>query len=222
MNLDSYINKITYADCKDIMRLMPDKYIGLAIVDPPYGIGETWCKNVHSDHYLQRKSYLNRDIPDQEYFNELFRVSKNQIIWGCNYYTKYLTLTNNLICWDKSCTFEKEHKSEFELAWTSITKYPAVFARIPWSGGRKGPETGIKTIHPHQKPIKLYRWLLQKYALPGDLILDTHSGSGTLPIACHLEGFNFIATEKDFTYYSKSKERYEIETSQLKLSGVSI
>lgn len=210
------INEIILGDCMDIMPLIPELNRDvLAIVDPPYGIGETWKKNREGKN-KDTKSYKNNSIPDSSYFKELFRISYDWIIWGSNYFTKYLPPSNKLICWDKICNCITELKSEFEIAQTSITKYPARFYRQQWSGWKKGEETGIKTIHPHQKPVMLYRWLLQKYAKPGDIILDTHSGSGSLACACHLEKFDFIAIEKDVDYHRDSVKRLD----ELRAQGV--
>lgn len=204
-------------DCMEGMKEWPDQFFDLAIVDPPYGIGETWCKDRHSDHYLKRTTYRNTSIPGESYFQELFRVSKNQIIWGGNYYTKFLDFKNNLICWDKQCSFEKEHKSEFELAWTNITKYPVVIVRLPWSGARKGQETGIKTIHPHQKPVLLYKWLVKKFAEQGYKILDTHVGSASSLIAYEEMGLDYVGYEIDREYYKKAIIRLKNHTDQLRL-----
>lgn len=202
-------------DCLIGMKNYPDGFFDLAIVDPPYGIGETWCKDKHGVHYQKRNTYKNNRIPDETYFRELFRVSKNQIIFGANYYSHYLPMTNNLICWDKQCTFEKEHHSEFELAWTSIKKYPAIIIKCPWSGGRKGSETGIKTIHPHQKPLLLYRLLIKKYTSPGDRILDTHVGSGSSLIALEEAGLDYVGFEIDKEYYINALERIKKHRMQL-------
>jgi len=200
----------------DLMKEFPDKHFDLAIVDPPYGIGSTWNKNKKGEKAeFKNRSYKNRKIPDKKYFKELFRVSKNWIIWGSNYFTKHLPSSNNLVCWDKCCTYKKEFKSEFELAQTSITKFPALIFRIPWSGGRKGVETGIKIIHPHQKPISLYSKLLETYALPSWKILDTHLGSGSIAIACHYMGFDLTACEIDKEYYEAAMKRIKNETSQM-------
>ena len=207
--------KILHADCMDIMADMPDGYIDLAIVDPPYGIGETWKKNRKGEKNFNG-SYKNDSAPDEKYFKELTRVSKDYIIWGANFYD-FGWPTKNVIIWDKSCTWEKEHKAEAEIAITSLNHRPISIYRHTWSGGRKGSETGISIIHPHQKPVSLYRWLLQKYSVCGGIILDTHSGSGSCAIACMLEGFDFVAIEKDHDYWKASVDRFELEKSQGKL-----
>lgn len=209
-------NVILYGDCMDLMQHLEDKSINLACVDPPYGIGKTWRKN-RKGKKIETKSYKNNLIPDKEYFNELFRISQNWIIWGSNYYTKFLPASNKLICWDKQCNCITEFKSEFELAQTSITKYPSRIYHHVWSGGRKGEEIGNRMIHPHQKPVALYRWLLQNYAKPGDKVIDTHSGSGSFACAAWLEGFDFLVVEKDFDYWQSSVNRYNDLISQGRL-----
>jgi site-specific DNA-methyltransferase (adenine-specific) len=199
------------------MHEYPDKYFDLAIVDPPYGIGQTWKKNKSGKFSNDKIGYKNDRIPGAEYFLELFRVSKNQIIWGANYFKEHIPLSNNLICWDKQCTFEKEFKSEFELAWTSITKYPALIVRIPWSGGRKGPETKIKIIHPHQKPLALYRWQVNKFCKPGYKILDTHAGSASSLIIYEEYGLEYVAFEIDTELFEKARCRLEKTRCEMKL-----
>jgi site-specific DNA-methyltransferase (adenine-specific) len=196
----------------DLMADMPDNYIDLAIVDPPYGIGGD---SVHTDRPLKgagklKNIALNKfqtkwDIaPDHNYFNKLFRISKNQIIWGGNYFN--LGRTRGFIFWDKIQYFKNFSAGEF--AWTSFERPAALFRFDNKYSGK---------IHPTQKPIALYRWLLQNYAKPGQLILDTHSGSGSCAIACMLEGFDFIAIEKDKDYWKASVDRFNTEKSQLKL-----
>lgn len=136
-------------------------------------------------------------IPTEEYFKELFRVSKNQIIWGGNYFP--LPPTRGIIAWDKCQPWE--NFSQFELAWSSFDK-PASLWRFSNTGGRND----VVKFHPTQKPVQLYNWLLKKYAQKGWKILDTHHGSGSLSIACHLYGFEIDATEIDLYYYNKSIE----------------
>jgi site-specific DNA-methyltransferase (adenine-specific) len=198
----------------DIMADIPDKYFELAIVDPPYGIGKTWNKNKFSRHKNKKTTYKNNTIPNENYFNELIRISKDYIIWGANYF-KFGWPTKNVIIWDKVCKWEKQNMGEAEIAITNLNHRPISIYRHQWTGALKGTENGkIKTIHPHQKPIALYRWLLQKYAKPGDKIIDTHSGSGSLACACHLEKFEFIAIEKDIDYWKDSVKRLDELRSQ--------
>lgn len=196
-------------DCELGMKNLPDKSIDLAIVDPPYGIGKDWTKRNKGAEFTET-SYSNNSIPSENYFKELFRVSKDQIIWGYNYYTEHLGATNYLICWDKMSNNNDVFKySKFELAYTSI-KIPANLVQIPWDGYRMGEETGVKKIHPHQKPIKLYQWLIANYAKPGFKILDTHVGSGSSRIAAYKSGCDYIGFEIDPTYYLLQEERFLI------------
>ena len=196
------LNQIIHADCMDIMKDIPDKYFELAIVDPPYGIGKRLSQGAGKlkNSALQNMNSEWDVLPDENYFKELNRISINQIIWGGNYFT--LPPTRGIICWDKKQfmpTF-----SRWELAWTSFDRPAKMFENI-------GNE---QRIHPTQKPVALYRWLLQNYAKPGDKIIDTHSGSGSLACACHLEKFDFLAIEKDEDYYKASVERLDTLRSQ--------
>lgn len=151
--------------------------------------------------------------PDQEYFHELFRVSKNQIIWGGNYFD--LPPSRCVVCWDKVQPWE--NFSQWEMAWTSFDK-PASMFRFSNTGGANAEHK----IHPTQKPRKLYEWLLDKYAKQGDRILDTHLGSGSSAIAAHRMGFDFVGMELDADYYAAAVQRFERETAQADLfrSGV--
>ena len=172
------------ADCLPAMRKMADNQYDLAIVDPPYGIVNTWSKSRRDRFYKigDKYTYKNDEIPNEEYFKQLSRISKNQIIWGGNYYTKFLRPTNSWIIWDKGRNADKTFMSEAELAWTSFQKVMRII-RIQWDGGKKGKETGLKKIHPFQKPIMLYKYCLNNYAKEGDKILDTHFGSLSIGIA---------------------------------------
>ena len=195
-------NKIIHSDCMDIMSDIPDNFFELAIVDPPYGIGKRLSQGAGKlkNSALQNMNSKWDILPDDNYFKELNRISINQIIWGSNYFT--LPPTRGIICWDKKQfmpTF-----SRWELAWTSFDRPAKMFENI-------GNET---RIHPTQKPVALYRWLLQNYAKPNDKIIDTHSGSGSLACACHLENFDFIAIEKDEDYFNSSVKRLEELKSQ--------
>lgn len=189
----------------DFMKGFPDKFFELAIVDPPYGIGSFWLKQKHTQHYGKKK--WNEKPPSKEYFKELFRVSKNQIIWGSNYYCHYLSITNSWIIWDKGNDVDKMNTSECEIAWTSFN-IPMRKVHIQWSGGRKGNETGVTCIHPNQRPIRLYKWQLKNYAEPGDKILDTHMGSQSSRIACYHLGFDFWGSEIDKDYFKDGCERF--------------
>ena len=192
-----------------LMSRYPDNYFDLAIVDPPYGIGN---KLVDGGGTRKAKFDNNRDsikwdnVPTQEYFNELFRVSKNQIIWGSNYFNLPTTRCN--IIWDKIQEFTG---SDFELAWTSFDKASKAFRMSRVEAYSQGK------IHPTQKPIKLYNWILDKYANEGDKILDTHLGSGSIAIACHDYGFELTACELDKEYFDKAIQRITNHTNQQKL-----
>jgi site-specific DNA-methyltransferase (adenine-specific) len=203
-------------DCEDFMRSKPDKCYDLAIVDPGYGIGEDWAKTKNSVHYTHRSTYKNDKIPSHEYFSELFRVSENQIIWGGNYFTEFLRPTNAWIIWDKKRDVEKTFMSECEAAWTSF-KIPMRIYRHIWDGGKKGIETGITKIHPHQKPLNLYRWTLNKYARENFKLLDTHGGSMSSAIACDIEGYDLDICEIDKDYFDLGVKRFNDHKKQLVL-----
>ena len=212
------LNQIIHADCMDIMKDIPDKYFELAIVDPPYGIGENASRNKGdrptkkwvTPNSIQYKTFDDSIIPDKKYFDELFRISQNQIIWGGNYFTEYLKPSSGWIVWNKKSDI-KERLSMCELAWSSFNIKCNRFDFL-WAGFKK--EIQEARFHPTQKPVALYRWILQNYAKPGDKIIDTHSGSGSCAIACHLEKFEFLAIEKDEDYYKASVKRLEEIRSQ--------
>jgi len=199
---------ITNEDNMELMKRYPDKYFDLAIVDPPYGIGAGKMTMGSGKHKFKQGKDWDFAIPNDEYFKELFRVSKNQIIWGGNYFT--LPLNNNWVIWDKlnpNLSF-----SEAELAWSSINKNVRIFKRYSAMEDDDG-----KKQHPTQKPIQLYKYCLEKYAKEGDKILDTHLGSGSIAIACHDYGFDLTACELDKEYFDKAMERINNHTSQQKL-----
>jgi site-specific DNA-methyltransferase (adenine-specific) len=210
-------------DCMAYMATLPDKAFDLAIVDPPYGIGfdgevsamannnsKKW-KAAKSAGY-ERKSW-DSVAPSSDYFNELFRVSKNQIIWGGNYFQ--LPQSSGWIFWDKGVA-EKFTLSPGELAWTSFDKSLSK-VEILWAGFRKcSQET---RIHPTQKPVKLYEWLLTNYAKPGQRILDTHLGSGSSAIAAHYMGYEFVGCELDPDYYQAACNRIRKQTAQVSMFG---
>ncbi len=188
------------------MKDKPDNYYDLAIVDPPYGSGSPKHYNeLFLKQYRSKK--WNETIPHKKYFNELFRISKNQIIWGGNYYTKYLKCSNSWIFWDKDITGNPGGFADGELAWTSfkngIRKYKF---RIQTSKEKR--------IHPTQKPIDLYKWLLTNYAKPGQTIFDSYVGSGSIRIACYDLGFSFEGCEKDLDYFNAQEKRYKEHITQ--------
>ena len=194
-------------DCVEGMKQIPDKLFDLAICDPPYGIGEDWKKR--NKKTFEETSYKNDSIPTKEYFDELMRCSKNQIIWGYNYFVEYLGATNYLIIWDKQSNNNQVFKySKAEIAYTSF-RVPCNLVSIPWDGYRMGKETGKKKIHPHQKPIELYEWLLKTYAKRGDKILDTHVGSASSLVACHNLDFEYMGFELDKDHYDLATKRLE-------------
>ena len=201
-------------DCMEYMASQPDNSFDIGIVDPPYGIGETWKKDRSSCFYKHQSSYKNNTVPDQVYFNELFRITENQIVWGANYYTEFLPPRNSWIVWDKSRDWKNQKLSEGELAWTSFN-VPLRFARFTWNGFVTcEPRYGQ---HPHEKPVSLYQWLLQEYSRPGKRILDTHLGSGSSAIAAYYFGCNFVGCEIDTKYYQATVERFKEATRQLSL-----
>jgi site-specific DNA-methyltransferase (adenine-specific) len=195
------------------MARYPDKYFDLAIVDPPYGIGYDGQRKTTSKHGGRREKLFkgwDNKIPDKNYFDELFRVSKNQIIWGGNYFTMFLPSSMGWIFWDKG---QRINNSDGELAFTSFNRALRVFTL-----NRVFILEFGDTNHPTQKPVKLYKWLLQNYAKQGDKILDTHLGSGSSRIAAYEMGFHFTAFELDKEYFDAQEKRYNNHISQLKLN----
>ena len=172
-------------DCMELLKQTPDNYYSLSIIDPPYGIGYKGRDGQKTIKYNNTKQW-DLETPKQEYFNELFRVSKNQIIWGANYFTEYFNLGKGIICWFKH---QNGNFSQWELAYTSIGNAQHF--------DRSYQQDQYNKIHPTQKPVALYKWLLDKYAKQGDKILDTHLGSGSIAIACHDYGFDLTACELD-------------------------
>jgi site-specific DNA-methyltransferase (adenine-specific) len=217
---------VTNEDNLTLMARFPDKYFELAIVDPPYGIGADEnafkngvnCKaNGFKEH---KKSNWDNAIPTKQYFDELKRVSKNQIIWGGNYFTEHLPPVMSWIIWDKmQYNFSFSHG---EMAWNSFNTKLLIFkyARGNESGFAPKIPSGMKqglNIHPTQKPIALYKYCLENFANEGDKILDTHFGSGSIAIACHDYGFDLTACELDPEYFEKSVKRLKNHVAQQKL-----
>jgi site-specific DNA-methyltransferase (adenine-specific) len=205
------------------MARYPDKYFDLAIVDPPYGIGysDVVGKKKKEHGWKERKSsQWDLHTPSFEYFIELFRVSKNQIIWGGNYFD--LKPTRCFLIWDK---VQRINQADCELAWTSFSSSARIFqyARGNESGFApklKEIEKAFANIHPTQKPIALYKWLLHNYAKQDDKILDTHLGSGSSRIAAYEMGFDFTAFELDKEYFQAQEKRYKAHIAQLKMELV--
>lgn len=193
-------------DCMEYMRGCEDNEFDLAIVDPPYGIGNPNHEANTSKLYTGKN--WNNKIPTAKYFKELFRVSNNQIIWGSNYYTIYLPMKMGWIAWDKRIPGNPNGFSKIELAWTSfVSGDELVSIRVHQKN----------KIHPTQKPRILYEWILEKYAKEGDKIIDTHLGSGSIAIACHNRGFELLGTELDKDYYDASIKRFKLQTAQKQL-----
>lgn len=205
-------------DNMDLMAKYPDKHFDLAVVDPPYGIGEDGFKSHSRGKLAPPTKYTpknwDNDSPKVLYFNELKRVSKNQIIWGANHFIEKIKDANSSswIVWDKEngeCDF-----ADCELAWTSHKSAVRKF-NFRWSGMLQGDmKNKEKRIHPTQKPVKIYDWIFQKYANDGDKILDTHLGSGSIAIASHYAGLHLTACEIDEDYFKESVSRIETETAQ--------
>ena len=202
-------------DNVDGMRKYPDKYFDIAIVDPPYGIGQNWKKDRTAKFYRHNNDF-NNSVPGAEYFAQLFRVSKHQVIWGCNYYWNYLPPTNHLIFWDKGKDAETQNGSAGELAWTDITKYALIKCYLPWNGVIKC-EDAIR-IHPHQKPVKLYEWIMGRFCDPGWHILDTHVGSGSSRIAALNKEINFTGFENCMQYFIAQENRYKNHRIQCQMN----
>jgi len=199
---------ISNEDNMQLMARYEDNYFDLAIVDPPYGI------DVKTRVFDDGKKW-DSEIPTKEYFNELFRVSKNQIIWGGNYFLDYLKATSCFLIWDKKM-IDKHLISMSEFAWTSFKTKNLIF-RQPPVGDRGFYNIDGKRIHPTQKSIKLYEWQLINYAKEGDKILDTHLGSGSIAIACHNLGYELTACELDKEYYDSAIKRIEQHKQQLRM-----
>jgi len=229
--------ELLQGDCMDYMKGLDDNAFDLAIVDPPYGIGASKPSNKKgyvtqkngSKIFMADTGYKHKDwdssIPTTEYFNELIRVSKNQIIWGFNYYG--LTIGSGRIIWDK--VNDHMDQNDCEIAYYSGNNRQDI-VRYMWAGFCQGAVAGgnsktagvqigdksknEKRIHPTQKPVKLYEWLLTNYAEKGQRILDTHLGSGSSAIAAHYYGCDFVGIELDEDYYKAAKERFDRETAQ--------
>ena len=212
-------------DCLSGMKEFPDNYFDLAIVDPPYG-------GVTQGGYMKRgenmavgtgrgvsKGYnlalWGQPAPKPEYYRELFRVSKNQIIWGGNYFTDNLPASQGWIVWDKENG--TTDFADFEMAWTSFNRVSRMF-RFRWNGMLQGDMKDKEfRIHPTQKPVRLYEWILRNYAQPGQRILDTHVGSGSSLIACHRFRCPYVGFEIDPDYYAKAKARIDAEQAQMSI-----
>lgn len=197
-------------DCIEYMKTCEDKKFKLGIVDPPYGIDI---------------AHWDKETPTDEYWKELFRVTENQIIWGGNYFN--LPIRRGWICWDKSVIkagyLGKREFDEFELAWTSfdckckMVRFSDIGNMSGFDGKIKIDYTMKPKIHPTQKHINIYNWLLKEFANEGDNILDTHLGSGSSAISAQKNGFDFVGCEINKTYFDEMTKRYELETAQTSL-----
>ena len=205
-------------DCMDYMASLPDKAYELAIIDPPYGIRENGDRNASRGKLAIAKDYkafsgMDKEPPPKEYFTELMRVSCNQIIWGANHFISKIPYDSSCwIVWDK--VTGNTDFADSELAWTSFGSAVRNF-RFQWSGMLQGDMKNKESrIHPTQKPVALYKWILSRYAKPGDKILDTHGGSGSICIACHDLGYDLTWMELDADYYKAAFERYQRHAAQ--------
>ena len=197
---------ITNEDNMELMARYEDNHFDLSIVDPPYGIKRLQSGGMPKNSGFKKwdRKEWDLEIPKKEYFNELFRVSKNQIIWGGNYFTEYLYPSQGWVFWfkQKGMTF-----ADGELCWTSFDRATRQYDMSGMGGSGR--------IHPTQKPTKLYEWLLMHYAKEGDKILDTHLGSGSIAISCHNRGFELTACELDKEYYNAAIKRINQHKAQL-------
>ena len=208
-------------DCMLALKEFKDNQFDLAIVDPPYGINKDGTIGIGIDTkkgFTKKKEYKkknwDKEIPNKEYFDELLRVSKNQIIWGANYFTKHIPTIKNFIFWYKKGKSVDKMFNDGEMAYVSKGRTKMIDI---WWNGLGVINSGEKKIHPTQKPVKLYEWLLMNYATKGDKILDTHLGSGSIAIACHNLGFDLEGYELDKEYFEKAKKRLKEHQSQIKM-----
>ena len=216
-------NEVYLIDCMEFMKGVPDKYYELAIVDPPYGIGmdnsNKRTKPSRPNSYTQypdfryHKTDWDKNRPTQEYFDELFRVSKIQIVWGANYFCEYLPSGNGWIFWNKLNGLNNCF-SDGEFAYCSKGVQSRYFECSTFDGLNGGKDR----IHPTQKPVKLYLWLLNNYAKQGDKIFDSHVGSGSSRIACDKLGYYFEGCELDPDYWNAQEKRYKNYKSQLTIN----
>lgn len=205
-------------DCMEGMKRYTDKYFDLAIVDPPYGINIGGSGTIGGSGIVEVKNYgikeWDKKIPDSLYFEELKRVSKNQIIFGANYYK--MEPTNSWIVWDKKCQNNwNDTFSDGEMAWTSFKKKLMIYRQL-WVGALRKSEDKTRS-HPTQKPVELYKWIVQNYCESGWIILDTHVGSASSLIAFESFGLDYVGFEIDKDYFEKAKERIEKEREKLNL-----
>ena len=207
-------SEVYLEDCTKALKRFNDKHFDLAIVDPPYMDGDNKALNTLGTNRLKFNIETFNASPKQDYFDELFRVSKNQIVWGGNYFTDFLPVSRCWLMWDK--IQDLSQFSDFELAWTSFDKVAKKYKKVS-KGGFLTNGTIDEKIHPTQKPVGLYQWILREYAKEGDLILDTHVGSGSSRIAAEIGGFNYVGFEISPEYYEKQEKRFKDFISQLRM-----
>lgn len=201
-------------DNMQFMKTIPDKFFDLAICDPDYGNGEGQANNKSRGKLAKANDYkkYNPSKPGDKYFIELFRISKNQIIWGGNFFINNLRDTNCFIVWDKNNG--ANDFADCELAWTSFDSAVRKFL-YTWHGMRQQDmKNKERRIHINQKPVALYKWLLQNYAKPGQKVFDSHVGSGSIRIACYDMGFDFTGCEIDADYWRVQEDRFKNHISQ--------
>jgi site-specific DNA-methyltransferase (adenine-specific) len=210
MQRNMALSKAILGDCMDYMTTIPSKYFDLAVVDPPYGIGINHSmgrrKGDKPSNY--KKTDWDSEPPPVEYFTELFRVSKNQIVWGANHFISRMPYDSACwLMWDKKFSDEVSF-AQYELAWTSLSGTCKKFDKHPKQDNR---------FHPTQKPVSLYDWIFHNYAKQGDKILDTHLGSGSSRIAAHKNKLDFVGVELDPDYFEAQEKRFKNYVSQLTL-----
>jgi len=207
------VSDVFNEDCMIGMARYPDGFFDLGIVDPPYG-GRMMKKNKYQRHGTTDSTYRNEAIPGPKYFSELYRVSKNSIIWGCQYMMPFLNPDGSFIIWDKGADPDLHNMSAVDVAWYSKRQRIRKFVGA-WCGAVKCEVE--PTIHIHQKPVKLYKWQLKHYALPGFKILDTHMGSQSLRIAAFIMGFDYYGWEIDEKHFNDGNARFKEQTAQLSI-----
>lgn len=211
---NKFISEVYNMDCLEYMKTLPDKYFDLCIADPPYGIGECGAKNHSRSKLAKSKIYTPKNWDFQtlqkDFFDEILRVSKNAIIWGANHFISKLPYDSSCwIVWDKENG--KNDFADCELAWTNYNSAVRKFT-FRWQGMLQGDmKHKEERIHPTQKPIALYSWILDNYAKVGDKIFDPFLGSGSSRIASYKKGFDFYACELDKEYYEAQEERFKRE-----------
>lgn len=215
------LNRLYNMDCMDLMKQFPDKHFELAIVDPPYGIKESGSNNYTRSKLTRAKDYKafygkDANSPSLDYFTEVLRVSKHSILFGANHYISKIPYDSSCwIVWDKDNG--NSDYADCELAWTNFKCSVKKF-KFRWHGMlQENMKDKEIRIHPTQKPVALYDWILSKFAKHGDKILDTHAGSASSLIACYNAGFDFIGAEIDKYYYDKANERLQAVMAQTRL-----